>query len=250
MNCRLQVGEHAALLGANGSGKSTLLRIISGYQHASHGAVRVFGQQIGKVDLHALRRRIGVVDPGNPYPFDPRMTVLDVVLTGFFGNRTLDFDRPTAAQTEQGCAALQEVGLVGRDRQLFHTLSTGESRRVLLARALVQNPRLLILDEPTAGLDLLGRETMLASIDRLVERRPWLTTILVTHHIEEISPRTTLALLLSSGRIVASGAPETVLTSENVSRAFGCQVAVQPREGRWYWHVQPQLWEQLVEDQG
>lgn len=243
----VEQGEHAAVLGPNGSGKSTLLRIITGYQHVTRGTVHVLGCQIGRVDLHTLRRQIGLVDPGNPYPFARRMSVLDVVLTGFFGNRTLDFDHPSPQQTAQGREALEEVGLSGHENQPFHTLSTGESRRTLLARALVQDPKLLILDEPTAGLDLLGRETMLASIDQLVACRPELTTLLVTHHVEEISPRTSQMLLLHSGTVVAAGDAGSVLTSENVSSAFGCPVSVSRQNGRWHWQVQPQIWGHLVQ---
>lgn len=239
-------GSHAALLGPNGSGKSTLLRIITGYQFPSSGNVRVLGFELGHVDLHQLRRAIGIVDPGNPYPFARRMSVLDVVLTGFFGNRSLDFDHPTPEQMEQARAALVEVGLAGHENQSFHTLSTGETRRVLLARALVPNPQLLILDEPTAGLDLLGRETMLATIDSLIQTRPELTTLLVTHHVEEISPRTGEVLLLRAGTICARGLADQVLCDEYLGKAFGCPVTVRKESGRWYWQVEPKLWQRLA----
>lgn len=243
----VSAGETVAILGPNGSGKSTLLRLLCGYQYPTEGRVHCLGRQLGQVNIHQLRQEIGLVDPNGPFGPDPRHTTLEVVLTGFFGNLCLFFDEPSAEQVATARRALDEVGLSRHMDQWFRTLSTGEQRRALLARALVRRPKLLILDEPTAGLDLLARETMLAALDALAAREPHPTTLLVTHQLEELSPRTSNVLLLSDGRATASGHPEAVLTSENVSRAFGCAVTVEHRDGRWRWSVAPKDWPSLVD---
>lgn len=239
-------GARAAVLGPNGCGKSTLLRLITGYLFPTEGTVRTLGHTLGEVEVHRLRRAIGVVDPGGPFPPEETLSALEVVLTGFFGNLCLWFSDPTQEQRAAADQALKSVGLAAHAGQNYRTLSTGEQRRLLLARAMVQRPRLLVLDEPTAGLDLLGRETMLATLDRLVRRAPELTTVMVTHHLEELSPRTDQVLLLAKGSVVASGRPEEVLTSDKLSLAFGCRVDVDRVGGRWRWSVQPSVWQALA----
>jgi iron complex transport system ATP-binding protein len=242
----IPTGSQAAILGPNGSGKSSLLRLITGYLFATDGSVECLGHRLGTVSVHELRRFVGLVDPGNPFPFDERLTVLEVVLTGFFGILCLDFDEPNAAQIEEGRRALADVGLSGHEGQRFYTLSTGEQRRVLLARALANQPRLLILDEPTAGLDLLARETLLATIDRLTRQDRDLTILMVTHHLEELLPETQHVLLLGQGRAVAVGTPAEVLTPAHLEAVFGCPVRVEQRHGRWTWSVEPRVWKQLL----
>jgi iron complex transport system ATP-binding protein len=239
-------GARAAILGPNGSGKSTLLRMITGYLHATAGSVHCLGEQIGKTNVHELRKHIGVVDPGGPFTPDPRLSALDVVLTGFFGNLCLDFDEPTPEQRDHGVHVLSQVGLATHARQLFTTLSTGEQRRVLIARAMVRSPELLILDEPTSGLDLRARETVLATIDLLLRRRPELTALLVTHHLEELLPGTSSVLLLSEGKAARVGRPDQVLDSSVLSSVFGCPVVVRCEHGRWSWSVQPAVWDELL----
>lgn len=243
---QVTTGAHAAVLGANGSGKSTLLRLMTGYLYPTTGRVTTLGFVSGRSNVHDLRQRIGLVDPGNSFAPDPRLSVLDLVLTGFWGKLCLDFDRPTIEQVESARETMANVGLEGKEQQLFRTLSTGESRRALLARAMVRQPDLLILDEPTAGLDLLARETMLATIDRLLDERTGLTTLMVTHHVEELSPKTNEVLLLRDGSVISCGRPDDVLRSSVISEAFGCQVTVGRSDGRWQWHVSPHLWETLL----
>lgn len=239
-------GTQAVLLGPNGSGKSTLLRILDGYLFPTRGTVDVLGERLGRCDVHRLRQRIGIVDPHWPYPPRDDLSVHELVLTGCFGTLSLDFREPTAEQIAAAGRALVDVGLGGQATQPIGTLSTGEGRRALLARALVRQPELLILDEPTAGLDLHGRETLLASLDSLVRRDPTLTVLLVTHHLEELPPTTQDVLLLGKGDRVANGRPEAVLTSEHLSAAFGCPVTVEQHDGRWQWRVAPRVWGQLL----
>ena len=239
-------GSVAAILGPNGCGKTTLLRLITGYAFPTRGTIRCLGERLGRVDVHSLRRRIGIVDPTNPFRTEGRVTVRDVVVSGYFGTLTIDYDSPTQEQFAMAEAALDQVGLGDRQQQRFGTLSTGEQRRALLARALVDQPEMLLLDEPTAGLDLLARETMLATVERLRQIHPCMTVMMVTHHLEELSPSTSEVLLLAQGRGEASGEPHDVLQSDAVSRAFGCPVDVRQTNGRWTWRVDPQTWNSLL----
>lgn len=243
-------GARAAILGANGSGKSTLLRLLCGYWFPTTGVVSVLGCKLGEVNLDDLRRRIGVVDPAGPFVPDPRLTVHQAVLSGFFGHLCVDFDNPSLEQQHAAAQAAAEVGLEARLAQSWATLSTGEQRRALLARALVARPSLLLLDEPTAGLDLLARETMLATVDQLARRRPEMTCVMVTHHLEELLPETTAIALLHGGRLAAHGPPEAVLVPDRLTSAFGCPVEVHSTAGRWHWSVTPNVWHRLLADSG
>jgi iron complex transport system ATP-binding protein len=240
-------GARAALLGPNGGGKSTFLRLLTGYQYPTEGTVTVLGETIGRTVLDDLRRRIGLVDPAGPWRLDDATPALDAVLTGWFGHLCLHFDEPTPEQVEAGRRALTEVGLGQRATQPFGTMSQGEQRRVLLARATVAGPELLILDEPCSGLDLLARESWLATLERLLNRRPELTALVVTHHLEELPPGLDQCLVLANGRAVATGTPSTALTGPVLSAAFGVPVEVRERAGRWSWHVDPANWAALAE---
>jgi len=233
----LPSGSRAALLGANGSGKSTLLRVLAGYQFPTEGTAEVLGERFGAVDLNRLRSRIGVVDPASPLLFDDRVSVRDAVLTGFFGNLSPWFNETTPEQEAAADAMMETVGLERHAFQPFTTLSSGERRRALIARVLVQEPEILLLDEPAAGLDLPGRERLLASLQAAVEQRPNVTLILATHWLEELPTSTDHVLLLEGGAVSASGLPTDVLTSERLSAAFQTPVNLHFDGGRWHWTV-------------
>jgi iron complex transport system ATP-binding protein len=243
----LPAGASAAILGPNGSGKSTLARILCGYLWPTEGEVAVHGRRFGETDLNDLRHSIRLVQPAGPYDVDAELSARDVVLTGLYGTIGL-FDAPPAQEVEHAQRLLARVGLSAVAEHRYSTLSSGERVRALIARALIQKPRLLLLDEPTAGLDLLAREQVLATIQTLTDASndpP--TTILITHHIEELGPRTSQVLLLENGRIAASGAPEQVLKAETLSRAYRCPLKVHHDAGRYYVRVDPSAWKALVD---
>ncbi|WP_125261882.1 ABC transporter ATP-binding protein [Streptomyces alboflavus] len=225
-------GEHWALLGANGAGKSTLLGLLGALGHPTHGAVTVLGHRLGTVDLRELRTYLGHVNPR--HPLRSPLSVRDVVLTGLTNSvARVPHRTPTAAQRDRAELLIATMGLTARADAPWPTLSQGERGRTLVARALLPDPRLLLLDEPATGLDLPGREQLLESLDALRGARPGLATVLVTHHLEELPAGTTHALLLRAGRAVAAGAAADVLTTQRVSACFAHPVRVERRGGRW-----------------
>ena len=225
-------GERWAMLGPNGAGKSTILGFCGAVTHPTSGTVHVLGSQLGRVELQALRRMIGHVNPR--HPLRSPLTVRDIVLTGLTGTieTTLRW-RPTAAEAERADALISSLGLGAKAGQRWPVLSQGERGRVLIARALICEPRLLLLDEPSTGLDIAAREQLLEAIDRLTQTHPDVATVLVTHHLEELPSSTTHALLLADGRVVAAGQARAAVTTENVSAAFDHPIDVQFFDGRW-----------------
>jgi len=228
----IRAGQHWALLGPNGAGKSTLLQIMATYAYPTRGHAELLGHRLGRVNVFALRPRIGHVSPH--HRVDPQRTVREVVLTGVTGTIQLVQRRETSQAELTRAAALTELmGLADRADASWQVLSQGERSRALIARALMPEPELLLLDEPAAGLDVAGREQLLASVDELRERHPGLASVLVTHHLEELPASTTHALLLRGGRVLTAGAAGEVLTSELASACFGHPVAITRRAGRW-----------------
>ncbi len=240
-------GATATILGPNGSGKTTLTRVITGYEWPSAGAVHVLGHKLGEVDVRQLRRDVQIVNPSAKFGLSPKLTALDAVLTGYFATLAL-YDEVTEAQRERAAQLLQAVGMANRIDHAYGTLSTGEQRRCLIARALVHLPKMLILDEPTAGLDIAAREHLLATITQLHQLPDGPTIINVTHHVEEVSPSTDQVVLLRGGRITAAGPPERVITPETLSDLYGCKVYVQKRSGRYWLEVLPEAWLDLLRD--
>ncbi|MFF1910760.1 ABC transporter ATP-binding protein [Streptomyces sp. NPDC058239] len=225
-------GEHWALLGANGAGKSTLLGLLGAVNHPTRGSVEVLGRTLGRVDLRELRSLLGHVDPR--HPLRSPLSVHEVVLTGL-SNSVEPVPRRSASQEQRAQAdqLLKMLGMGGRTRSRWPALSQGERGRTLIARALMPQPRLLLLDEPATGLDLAAREQLLDSLDTLREEHPELATVLVTHHLEELPASTTHAMLLRGGRCVASGPADEVLTTDQVSDCFGHPVRISRTDGRW-----------------
>lgn len=225
-------GEHWALLGPNGAGKSTLLGFCAANTFPTSGSVRILGMQMGRVDLSALRHSIGHVNPRHQLQYS--LSVRDVVMTGI----TATIDTPmrwTASheEDERADAMIAAVGLSHKADDVWPTLSQGERGRTLIARALISEPRLLLLDEPSTGLDVAAREQLLQTIDSLDQTHPEVASILVTHHLEELPTTTTHALLIAEGRTVASGPAHETITTETVSEAFAHPVVVGYDEGRW-----------------
>lgn len=244
---QIPAGACVAILGPNGSGKSTLTRILAGHLWPTAGDVRVLDGHFGETSLPELRKRIRLVQAAGPYDVDSELTCHEAVLTGFFSTIGL-YDAVTDDMHAAADAMLRQVGLSHVSDHLYSTLSSGERVRTLIARALVVRPKLLLLDEPTAGLDLLAREQVLATVQRMfvagAATPP--TTIMITHHVEELPPATSQVLLLSNGRPAAIGTPAEVLRSEVLSPVYGCPVEVRRSGERWYLEVHPAAWEGLL----
>jgi iron complex transport system ATP-binding protein len=225
--------ERWVLLGRNGSGKTTLIRIASLYLHPSHGTVRVLGETLGRTDVRRLRTRIGLASPSLADQLRADLTPVEIVMTArhaalepwwhTYGDD--DRQRARSLLDDMGCGALAD--------QRFGLLSSGERQRVLLARTLMNQPGLLLLDEPTAGLDLGGREELVASLSALADDSSTPATVLVTHHVEEIPRGFTHVLLMAGGRVVGRGPLDEVLTPDALSECFGLRLELERRDGRW-----------------
>jgi iron complex transport system ATP-binding protein len=223
--------ERWVVLGPNGSGKTSLLRLVSFQRAPSTGTVTVLGDRYGAVDVRVARRRIGLASTALLQRLRPTLTSLEVVVTGIdaalepWWNTYSDDERARAA------ALLEFVGCAAHVDQQIATLSEGERKRLLVARLLMAEPELLLFDEPCAGLDLGGREALVAVLGELAEGdRP---IVMVTHHLEEIPNGFTHVLLLRAGEVVASGPLPTTLTSAAVSATFDLAVAVDADGGRY-----------------
>jgi iron complex transport system ATP-binding protein len=227
----VRAGESWAILGPNGSGKSTLLDLAGGIRHPTSGVVEIFGELMGSVDVRDIRRRIGFVGHHVADVIPAHLAVRDVVLTGKRSTLVPWMQAFDADDRRIADELLGRVGCESLSRRSLGTCSQGERQRVLLARALFGRPELLLLDEPTAGLDLPGRELLLAALSSTVDASP--TTMLVTHHVEEIPRIATHAALLRRGRIVAAGLIESVLTDASVTACFDLEISVSTKDGRW-----------------
>jgi iron complex transport system ATP-binding protein len=236
---RVARGERWALIGPNGAGKTTLMGVAGAESFPSEGVAGVLGHRLGTTDLRELRARVGHVDAAMATRFPRRASARDVVLSGATGSILVRPERLTPDDRERAAELLEEVGCARLAGRPFVHLSRGEQQRVLLARALVARPGLLLLDEPTAGLDLPGREAFLAGLDELAATRPGLTTVHVSHHVEELPASLTHALLLRDGAVVASGPADEVLTSEALSACFAARVRVVAAGGRRLAVIEP-----------
>ncbi|TCO48268.1 iron complex transport system ATP-binding protein [Kribbella antiqua] len=224
--------ERWALLGPNGAGKSTLLGLCGAITHPTRGTVEILGRRLGSVDIRVLRESIGHVNPR--HPLRSPLTLLQVVLTGLTGTTELMLRwQPTPAQRTRALELIDLLRIGPRAGDAWTTLSQGERGRALIARALISDPALLLLDEPSTGLDVAAREQLLETLDVVHSTHPELASVLVTHHLEELPTSTTHALLLRAGRVVALGEAQDVLVSAWVSQTFAHPIAITQEEGRW-----------------
>lgn len=228
---QVREGEHWVVLGPNGAGKSTLFTVATARRYPSHGTVEILGRRFGEADMLALRELISLIDPSQRmYEW---FTVEEVILTGVTGTVQPQPHRYTDDHRVLAVSLMARVGLAGMADREVGTLSQGERQRVRIARALMCRPRILVLDEPASGLDLPAREGLIAVLGDLARTEVDLATILITHHLEEIPPGCTHALLIAEGRIVSAGPIDAVLTSPLVSTTFGIPIEVECVRGRW-----------------
>jgi iron complex transport system ATP-binding protein len=233
INWVVSEGERWIVLGANGSGKTSLIRIASLYLHPSTGSVDVLGQRLGRVDVRRHRRRIGVVSAAFADLLRPGLTAAEIVMTAKYAALEPWWHEYDGADGTRAVELLDRFGCAHLADHPFATLSSGERQRVQLARTLMTDPGLLLLDEPTAGLDLGGREDLVRRLGTLAADPATPATILVTHHVDEIPPGYGHVLLLRAGRVTAAGPSDDVLTSAALSECFGIDVTLEQRNGRW-----------------
>ncbi|HWH29339.1 MAG TPA: ABC transporter ATP-binding protein [Mycobacteriales bacterium] len=226
-------GERWAVLGPNGAGKTTLLQIAGAALFPTRGSVELLGERFGDTDLGELRTRVGLSSAVLADRVPGHEKALDVVVTASYGVVGRWQERYDDADVERAASLLRRVGLGAFGARRFGTLSEGERKRVLLARSLMTDPELLLLDEPAAGLDLGAREALLRLLTRLAGDADSPPTVLVTHHVEEVPVGTTHAMALSRGRVVAAGPVREVLTAEALSEAFGLPLVVEQSGGRF-----------------
>jgi iron complex transport system ATP-binding protein len=225
-------GEHWAVLGANGAGKTTLLRAAAGRLKPSAGTIRVLGERHGAPGLRNPALRMAQLDPA-PRVMAAQLTAVDLVVLRPSGPVAVRGERISEAVVDQARQLLGRFGCAPLADRPYADCSQGERQRILLARALMRDPELVLFDEPATALDLPGREGLLQAMDRLAADRPDLATVTVTHHPEELAASTTHALLLRDGAVIAAGPIATVLTAPLLSAAFGIDVQVSRVGDRW-----------------
>jgi iron complex transport system ATP-binding protein len=228
----IHAGERWAIIGPNGSGKTTLLRVASTYLWPSRGRVEVLGETIGRTDARELRRRIGYVSAALAAEVDPALAAVDVVMTARHAALAPWWAGYNAADRARAVDGLARLGLAGFEARTFGSLSSGESSRVLIARTLMTEPDLVLLDEPAAGLDLGAREDLLSRLTTM-SAGSVPAIALVTHHLEEIPAGFDRALVLAEGSVRASGPIDAVLTDATLSGAYGLPLEVDVRAGRF-----------------
>ncbi|MBQ2776668.1 MAG: ATP-binding cassette domain-containing protein [Peptococcaceae bacterium] len=215
INWEVKEGEHWLVFGMNGSGKTTLLSMIAGYKSPTSGTLEVLGKQYDKENIFELRKEIGWVSSSFFDKYYANETALRIVLSGLFGTFNIDYD-VTDADVRRAKALLRELRMEGKMNRPFNSMSKGERQNVLIARALITQPKVLVLDEPGTGLDIRAREHMMNTVKALAESKK-VTIIYVTHYPEEVQPFMNKTMLLKNGRAFAKGDTESVLTSENLS---------------------------------
>jgi iron complex transport system ATP-binding protein len=230
---RIDDADRWVVIGPNGAGKTTLLQVLGAQIHPTSGVAGLLGEVLGTVDVFELRPRIGITSAALAERIPRSERVHDVVVSASYavlGRWREDYDDLDHERADELIAQLGIQALVDRT---FGTLSEGERKRVQIARALMTDPELLLLDEPAAGLDLAGREALVRTLGELAQDPYAPATVLVTHHVEEIPVGVTHALLLKRGTVVAAGPLEDTLTAENLSTTFDLPLALSHTDGRW-----------------
>src|SRR5687767_10279467 len=233
-------GERWVVLGANGSGKTSLLRMAGGWIFPTAGTVDVLGQRLGRVDVRTLRRRLGYASGAVTAMLRPGVTGLEVVMAAKHAALETWWHTYDDSDRERAGALLERMGCGHLADRAVLTASDGERQRVQLARTLMVEPDLLLLDEPTAGLDLGGREALVGRLAELAAAPDSPPTVLVTHHTEEIPPGFTHALLLQAGRVLAAGPLDDTLTAAALSECFSTAVTLERRAGRFIALAEPE----------
>ena len=225
INWTIKPGENWAIVGANGSGKTTLLSIIAGYNWFSDGCVSVLGECFGETSIHELRKKIGWVNSAFGTRLPAHHTALEIVCSGI--DATIGFYRDfSESEISEAKKALNALGILNLAERTYGTLSQGEQQRVIIARALINKPVLLILDEPCVGLDPAATENFLDDLDCFVKSSFSPSIIFVTHRIDEIRPFMNRTIVMKEGRIIAAGATEAVLTDKTLGHAFNVNCTV------------------------
>ena len=229
----VEAHQRWVVLGSNGAGKTSLLRIAALTLHPTRGSVRVLGETLGRCDVREVRSRIGFTGATLAASLEPRMTAQEVVMTGIHAALAPWWHVYTDRDRSPSLDLLDRFDSAHLAGHGFASLSSGERQRVLLARTLIRDPELVLLDEPTAGLDVGGREQLVSDLAKLAADEAAPPVVLVTHHLEEIPPGFTRALALRAGRVLASGEITTVLDDAVLSEAFGLPLRVERANGRW-----------------
>jgi iron complex transport system ATP-binding protein len=231
INWTVRKGENWAIIGLNGSGKTSLLNLITGYNWPSRGEISVLEKCFGDYDIRELRKRIGLVSSFLQEKLYATETAEEIVLSGKFATIGL-YEKADKTDSEQALRLLRNLQCGYAAKQPYFTLSQGEKQKVLIARALINSPKVLILDEPCAGLDIFSREHLLSSIEKIGKRKSAPTLLYVTHRIEEILPVFTHAILIRHGRIHSKGKTDEILTGKNLRDFLGKYVEVHKRKDR------------------
>lgn len=226
ISLEIKPAEQWIVLGPNGAGKTTLVSLLSTLMHPTSGHLEILGEQIGLTDVFELRPRIGVSSAVLGSNFRDEQKVSEIVLTSAYGMTAAWRETYEAQDRDRALKLLETWDVADLVERQFGTLSEGERKRVQIARALMPNPELLILDEPAAGLDIAAREQLTRSLSEFISAADSPNTILITHHVEEIPPAATHALLLKTGTVVAAGPINQVITSGNLSETFDIALTV------------------------
>lgn len=239
VNWQVGPGQRWVLLGPNGSGKTTLVQLASGYLHPTRGAVEILGQRLGRADVRAMRKQVAVVSASVARMIVPWLSAREVVVSALHGALEPWWHSYTSSEQDRAVALLTDAGFGHIAERSFGQLSEGERQQVLLARALMTEPGLLLLDEPCAGLDMGGRERLLGRLGALSALPSTPPIVMVTHHVEEVPAGFTHVLLLRSGRVLAAGQVPTTLSAQALSDCFGLPLRLTSDQGRWSSRADP-----------